>query len=409
MDEINPNKSISTVADNICVIIVLPSPPSNFSYSDWYLKEICGIPFIMRNVLNLQRSGPNSLIIYSNENNADLYKRLRDEKKVSIKLDWISDVDEVIRSTKGCPVLVLSGGALYTKQEIQSGINFAESNCGNPSKSFENKNMANILDQIVIKNEFLVSSSVGNLDSSIIFLPAMKDAWINRPKDFLDQQEKLLKDSGLDNDSFLDKTVTRFFSRQLTRLFLKTSLSPNIITFFSLAIGLISAWHFFQGNYQNILIGAGLILLSAWVDCTDGEIARLKFLESEFGGKLDIICDNLVHIAVFFAIGLGLYQSTGESIFKLLGAFASFGALASFLLLSSSIINEKEKASEKKSGLKIKNNLTAKLANRDFVYLLSFMAVIGRVDVFILITAVGSNLFACYLIYSRLKSSLPTS
>ena len=27
---------------------------------------------------------------------------------------------------------------------------------------------------------------------------------------------------------------------------------------------------------KNSIIGAGLLLLSAWIDCTDGEVARLK-------------------------------------------------------------------------------------------------------------------------------------
>jgi ATP-dependent protease Clp ATPase subunit len=102
---------------------------------------------------------------------------------------------------------------------------------------------------------------------------------------------------------------------------------------------------------------------------------------------------------------MGLYQSTGQSIYKLAGAFAVLGSLISFLLLSSSIIDGKEKASGSASGAKAKNNLNDKLANRDFIYFLFFMAMVGRMDVFICITAVGSNIFAGYLIYSRFKNT----
>ena len=182
-----------------------------------------------------------------------------------------------------------------------------------------------------------------------------------------------------------------------------------MITLLSLVIGLMSAGYFFQGTYENNLIGAGLLLLSAWIDCTDGEIARLKFMESQVGGKLDIICDNLVHFAVFFAIGIGLYQATGQTVFIILGAFAVLGSLISFILLNSSIIDEKKRGSGNTTGLIVKKDLTAKLANRDFIYLIFLMALIGRIDIFILITAVGSNVFAGYLIYSRFKSYLLTS
>jgi 1L-myo-inositol 1-phosphate cytidylyltransferase / CDP-L-myo-inositol myo-inositolphosphotransferase len=243
----------------------------------------------------------------------------------------------------------------------------------------------------------------------IKFLPGKHGSRINKPEDFLIQQKNLLETSGLSNDSFMDKTITRFFSRQLTRLFLKTTLSPNMITILSLLIGLISAIFFLQGTYKNCIIGAGLLLLSAWVDCTDGEIARLKFSESKMGGKLDILCDNLVHFSVFFAIGIGLYQSTGKNIFLFYGVLAVLGSLISFLILSSSIIDNKEKVSANTTDLPKINTLTDNLANRDFVYFLFFMSVIGRVDIFICITAFGSNIFAAYLFYSKIKPLLHTS
>ena len=405
MHKPNPNKTVSMVLENICTVLVLPSPPNNCFANDWYWRRICGVPFLMRNVFNLQRIGLNSLVIYSNENNSELYKRLCEEKNISLKLSWVTDVTEVTKLTNNYSILILNGGALYTKQEIQSGMNSLANSNESSTQFLERETIANTLDQIVLKNKFFLAPSVGNPDSGVIFLPAGKDSWLGRPQDFLTQHENLLKSSGLNNDSFFDRAITRFFSRQLTRFFLQTSLSPNIITLLSLVIGLISAVYFFQGTYGNNLIGAGLLVLSSWIDCTDGEIARLKFMESEIGGKLDIICDNLVHVAVFCAIGIGLYQSTGQYIFMLLGVFAVFGSLVSFLLLSSLIITEKKKGSEKTPNLKVKKDLTTKLANRDFIYFLFLMAAIGRVDVFIFLTAVGSNIFAGYLIYSRLKSS----
>ena len=273
----------------------------------------------------------------------------------------------------------------------------------------DRETVAKTINQITLGNKVSPAQSSGDQNSCVNFLPGGNSSYISKPEDFLIQQKNLIQSSGLGNDSFIDKTITRFFSRQLTRLFLKTPLSPNMITILSLFIGLISAIFFIQGTHQNNMIGAGLLLLSAWVDCTDGEVARLKFLESRIGGVLDIICDNLVHFAVFFAIGMGLYQSTGNNIFVLLGALAVFGSLISFLLLSSSIIDKKEMASANTADPKKKNTLTDTLANRDFIYFLFFMSLIGRVDVFIYITAFGSNIFAAYLTYSKIKSTLRVS
>ncbi len=392
-------------SENVCAVLALPRPPEELSAIDWYWEKICGVPLLVRNIISLQRAGFNSLLIYHNGEGAELYKRLGEEKKISIKLNWITDASEVIKSIENYPVLIFNGAALHSKQEIQSAMDSMTNNIETPLRYIERDAMTESLNQIILGNELSLTQSVGDQELSVAFLPGKEDRRMSKPQDFLTQHERLLKGSGLSNDTFMDRTVTRFFSRQFTRLFLQTPLSPNMITLLSLVIGLISALYFFQGTYENSIIGSGLLLLSAWIDCTDGEIARLKFMESKIGGKLDILCDNLVHFAVFFAIGMGLYQSTGQSIYKLAGAFAVLGSLISFLLLSSSIIDGKEKTSGSASGAKAKNNLNDKLANRDFIYFLFFMAMVGRMDVFICITAVGSNIFAGYLIYSRFKNT----
>ena len=396
-------------SENICVVLTLSRPSSNWSMVDWYWKKICGIPFLLRNIFSLQRSGVNTLIIYSDSENTALRKKLSMENKLTVKLTFKTNITEVVRATKNHPTLILNGGALHTKQEIESGMNFTNQPDEELVYPINPSIMTETLNQIIMGNKVLLSPSSDDQESFINFLPGKNESQINKPKDFLIQHKNLLQSCGLSNDSFMDKTITRFFSRQLTRLFLKTPLSPNMITILSLFIGLISAVFFLQGTHENSIIGAGLLLLSAWIDCTDGEVARLKFSESKIGGKLDILCDNLVHFSVFFAIGMGLYQSTENNIFMFFGLFAVFGSLVSFLILSSSIIDKKEKVSANTVDLTNKNTLTDNMANRDFIYFLFFMSLIGRVDVFICITAFGSNIFAIYLAYYKIKPLLHAS
>jgi len=396
-------------SENICVVLTLSRPSSNWSMVDWYWKKICGIPFLLRNIFSLQRSGVNTLIIYSDSENTALRKKLSMENKLTVKLTFKTNITEVVRATKNHPTLILNGGALHTKQEIESGMNFTNQPDEELVYPINPSIITETLNQIIMGNKVLLSPSSDDQESFINFLPGKNESQINKPKDFLIQHKNLLQSCGLSNDSFMDKTITRFFSRQLTRLFLKTPLSPNMITILSLFIGLISAVFFLQGTHENSIIGAGLLLLSAWIDCTDGEVARLKFSESKIGGKLDILCDNLVHFSVFFAIGMGLYQSTENNIFMFFGLFAVFGSLVSFLILSSSIIDKKEKVSANTVDLKNKNTLTDNMANRDFIYFLFFMSLIGRVDIFICITAFGSNIFAIYLAYYKIKPLLHAS
>ncbi|MFQ5483655.1 MAG: CDP-alcohol phosphatidyltransferase family protein, partial [Nitrospinaceae bacterium] len=122
----------------------------------------------------------------------------------------------------------------------------------------------------------------------------------------ISKHERLLGGSGLNHDSPVTRLLSRPVSRRLTRWFLGTKIHPNQITLFSFALGLAAAAALFQGTYGMNVLGGLLLVCSTWVDGSDGEIARLKFLETDIGGKLDILCDNVVHFLVFAAIGWGV-------------------------------------------------------------------------------------------------------
>ena len=129
-------------------------------------------------------------------------------------------------------------------------------------------------------------------------------------------------------------------------------------------------------------------------------------MTSEWGAKLDIVFDNIVHCSVFFAIGMGLYFLTGDSVFKYLGVLAVLGSLTSFILLSKTILGKKADATAKFSLESCNKKISDQLANRDFIYLLLVLGFFDRLDVFILLTAVGSNFFAIFLIYQKFKANV---
>ena len=77
---------------------------------------------------------------------------------------------------------------------------------------------------------------------------------------------------------------------------------------------------------------------------------------------------------------------------------AVFGGLVAFMILKGSIMKKKQAGGQGKTS---ETNLTDQLANRDFIYFLLVMACIERLDIFILLTAVGANIFAIYLTTRR--------
>ena len=341
--------------------------------SDCYWQNLAEVPFLLRNTLTLQRAGIKKLMIWS-ENTDAFQQKLKQDPRMNLDVEWIVDNAIGLHDTH---VMVLDGSTLLEKAEIVEAMT--------PSTQYQTDGFHFFPEVLKEKNLIKV-------------IPPRESSRLINKEDFRVAEERLLKSAGLSNDSLMDRLITRFISMQLTRVLLKTSLTPNQITFLSLLIGLGSAWCFYQGTFFSGITGALLLLVSAWVDCTDGEIARLKFMETSWGARFDIYCDNIVHFSVFFSIGMGLFFATGNSLYILYGGLAVFGSLVAFMILKGSIIKKKQAAGQGKTS---ETNLTDQLANRDFIYFLLVMACIERLDIFILLTAVGSNIFAIYLMYNR--------
>ena len=91
---------------------------------------------------------------------------------------------------------------------------------------------------------------------------------------------------------------------------MKLGFSPNTITLLSMVIGLMGAACLAMGSYRSGMLGALLFQLAVIVDCCDGEVARLTFAESRLGQELDLVSDNIVHMAVFAGIAWGTYEQS---------------------------------------------------------------------------------------------------
>jgi len=216
-------------------------------------------------------------------------------------------------------------------------------------------------------------------------------------------------------EGFVDRYFNRKVSRWFTRLFLAMGLSPNSITVFAGFIGLVAAAGFGMGTYSAGIVAALLFQLAAVIDCCDGEVARLTFTESPFGAWLDIVLDNIVHMAIFTGIAVGLYTThMGQAnawVPLALGAAAVFGNGLSFLLV------EKAQKIKTVSGWRIPVHaawadvMLKNVASRDFSAALLGFALFDQLYWFLLFAAAGSLLFAGAMIWvirpSAVSSPLP--
>jgi phosphatidylglycerophosphate synthase len=189
------------------------------------------------------------------------------------------------------------------------------------------------------------------------------------------------------SDGWADRYLNRKLSPWFSRWFLRTPLRPNEVTFIALAIGLLAAFGLARGSWLSSVAGALLLQWSAVIDCCDGEVARLKFLESARGYYLDIICDNIVHVAVFAGIAWSSYKGLGQTYFLLLGGLAAFGTIMAFIVVLLTRHGRTRNASA------TIDRLIDGLTNRDFSLLLVVCALTGTLEWFLWALAIGVNIF----------------
>jgi hypothetical protein len=107
-------------------------------------------------------------------------------------------------------------------------------------------------------------------------------------------ERALIAGLGKSHEGPVDQYFNSRFSRPLTRLFMKTSITPNQITTISVIIGVIGALWVLRGDWASLALGGTLLQLQCVLDSCDGEIARLKYLHSKLGMWLDTMTDGII-------------------------------------------------------------------------------------------------------------------
>ena len=126
----------------------------------------------------------------------------------------------------------------------------------------------------------------------------------------------------------------RKLSIPLTRLLALLPVTPNMITYLTLAVSIWGAYFLSRGGYADMLVGALITQLASILDGNDGELARLRILDSDYGTWLDTICDYISYFFTFGGIAYGMHLRTGDPVYLLVGGAMFAGIFTAMALLS---------------------------------------------------------------------------
>lgn len=236
-------------------------------------------------------------------------------------------------------------------------------------------------------------------------IPLSSQDWIpcRDEKDLPAVEGWLLQGLVKDTEGFMSKHFERKISLSLTRHAVITPMTPNEMTIFSALIGVVGACFFLSPSRWMNFVGALLFWLSSVLDGCDGEMARLKFIESRFGGVLDFWADNVVHSAVFFCIACGYFRNA--PIAPVLGALAVAGTLCSAGLVYWTTMRGKKQSEPVFTHVVADSGPPSKferfidfLARRDFIYLVIILSIFGKIHWFLWMGAAGSPIYFMILL-----------
>ena len=143
-----------------------------------------------------------------------------------------------------------------------------------------------------------------------------------------ERAERLLLTSLRKNrDGPVSRYINRPISARITRhLVNATNISPNLISFFSFACCVVAALLFAMPGYLPLALGALLAQFASIVDGCDGEVARLKSMESDFGGWFDAVLDRYADAFLLLGLLWHVYVPNPSSLVLIAGFLAIIGS-----------------------------------------------------------------------------------
>jgi 1L-myo-inositol 1-phosphate cytidylyltransferase / CDP-L-myo-inositol myo-inositolphosphotransferase len=216
-------------------------------------------------------------------------------------------------------------------------------------------------------------------------------------------ERRLLRGLVKDTDGFMARHFDRRISLKISRRLASTSVTPSQITLLSTAVGLCGAPFFLSAHWSWQTVGALLFLLHSIVDGCDGELARLKFQESRYGGILDVWGDNVVHVAIFACIAAGWALSAAATWPLWLGTAAIVGTLGSAGFVYWRQLRVKDGSGPLFTSVSTAPDdrivrLMDAASRRDFIYFVVVLALFGKSSWLLLLASVGAPIFFFLLV-----------
>jgi phosphatidylglycerophosphate synthase len=115
---------------------------------------------------------------------------------------------------------------------------------------------------------------------------------------------------------YLNKPISFRITRHLL---CRLPITPNQVTLGAAVVGLAGAALVALGHPACLVLGLFLAHAQSVLDGCDGELARVRFQQSDIGEWLDTIVDDGLNFCLVLALGVGLWRLLGDGTYLVAG------------------------------------------------------------------------------------------
>ena len=347
------DSSSNTSPENeIVFAIFLADGETKSSQFNASLSRVGTLPIVLRTILAAQKAGATRIMVVADPATKRRVQRaLFFTGRLPESVEWI---EAAVRTSLSQRLLLIANQAPSERLILIDGNRTYHPSLLAKAAAWTNRNTALALGTgdelagiLALPDEMLLDfaercpTQTGTLKEmnasltkmhSVVSMPVAEEQWqrVNTPEDCEAAERKLDRWLVKPTDGFYAR-LNRRISIPISRQLIKLPITANMVSIFTLGVGMASAAFFAYGGYWSTLLGALLCLFASILDGCDGEVARLKLQESDFGCWLETICDYAFYLFLLVGMTIGRWRTSGTRTYLVYGGLLLFGALASFL------------------------------------------------------------------------------
>ena len=326
------------------IVVAAGTGIENTDLSSYGNIEFGSLPQIKRLVITAQRAGIQHFTIITEDCDFQLKDLLANDKRIESTITWVN-LQETIQF-EHIPYLIIKSNLLTTPQAISSFIEGEIENdqiyilsdtSDDPWVKLDQDRVLEITpDGGKAVGAFIASGELLNQnysDSKSLYgmVPQMVNEGKAKYRKFMDKYWMRLSDNtntakeaedlifnyvGKTATGWISRNINSKFSLPTSRQLIKTPLTPNMISIGINIIGSLCGIFYALGHP---VIGALFMHTATILDRCDGEVARVKLMETKKGEWVDTISDQFTVLSFLLGVPIGYYLISEKPIALILG------------------------------------------------------------------------------------------